>query len=113
MLNIKQFKINVQPNNLQKNICDKIIHQIINYKNIDFLSFRDDIYNIFIFQLSTIDCLWYIFESLIKQKHLNEDKIRNILPKIYIFLKFFNNNYRPIYHVENLLFYIIKQIHEF
>jgi hypothetical protein len=112
--NIKMFKVpNIKINNILKNISDKIIHDILHYKNIAFLNFRDNIYNIFIYQLKIIDSVWYILDYFIQHKHLNEEKINIILPKIYTFLKLFNNNYRPIYHVENLLFFICKQIHNF
>jgi hypothetical protein len=34
-----------------------------------------------------------------------------ILAKIHTFLKYYNNNYRPIYHLESIFFYMITQIH--
>ena len=107
------FKINVDINPLLKNICQQIIENIENYKEIDFLKFRDNIYNIFIYQLNITDAIWYIFNYFIKNKKLDEYKIKFVLPKLYTFFKYYNNNYRPIYHVENLLFFICKQIHGF
>lgn len=111
--NIKLFKINIDINPLVENICKKIIENMENYKNIDFLKFRDNIYNIFIYQINITDALWYILNYFIKNKKLDEKKILYILPKLYIFFKYYNNNYRPIYHVEKFLFCICKQIHEF
>ena len=35
----------------------------------------------------------------------------NILLKTFVFFKYYNNNYRPIYHLENYLLYLIKVIH--
>ena len=75
--------------------------------------FRDNIYNIFIYQLNITDALWYIINYFIQNKKLNEEKLKYVLPKLYTFFKYYNNNYRPIYHVESLLFFICKQIHEF
>jgi hypothetical protein len=28
-------------------------------------------------------------------------------------LKYYNNNYRPIYHLESILFYLITKIHAY
>jgi len=36
-----------------------------------------------------------------------------IMKKMYEFLQFFNNNYRPIYHLESFMFFLVKKIHEF
>ena len=111
--NIKKYKIKIRVNPLLENICSKIIKDILEYKNINFLTFRDNIYNIFIYQLNIIDAVWYILNHFIKNDNLNEEKLKDILIKIYTFLKYYNNNYRPIYHVEKLLYFICKKIHNF
>jgi len=36
-----------------------------------------------------------------------------IMLKTYSFLKYYNNNYRPIYHLESYLFYLMRIIHGF
>mgnify|MGYP006170057783 CR=1 FL=1 len=100
-------------NNIEKKICDKIIHEIENYKNINFLEFRDLIYDIFIYNLDLNQCLYYILEYFIKNNKLNNDNISNVLFKSYKFFRFYNNNYRPIYHLEKFLYYLCKVVHEF
>ena len=39
--------------------------------------------------------------------------MNEILIKTYKFLQFYNNNYRPIYHLENYIFYLISKINEY
>ena len=34
-------------------------------------------------------------------------ELDSIMEKMYVFLKQYNNNYRPIYHLESIFFYII------
>jgi hypothetical protein len=92
-----------------KIICDKIIQEIIN-NDIKFLKFRDLLYDIFIYNLDITDCIWYILTELINKNKIN-DKLSNVLIKTYKFLQYYNNNYRPIYHLENYLFYLITIIH--
>jgi len=94
-------------------ICDKIIANLVNINEINFLKFRDILYDIFIYNLDISECIWYILSTLIKEKRISESKFSDILIKTFCFFQYYNNNYRPIYHVENYLFYIAKMIHNF
>jgi hypothetical protein len=49
---------------------------------------------------------------------MNEGKLTNenvsaILDKTFPFFKQYNNNYRPIYHLENMFFFIINKINNY
>jgi hypothetical protein len=92
-----------------KIICDKIIKQMINVDELKFLSFRDLLYDIFIYNLDVSVCIFYILTKI----HIKTNDISKILLKTYSFLKYYNNNYRPIYHLESYLFYLISIIHEY
>ena len=92
-------------------ICDKIISSMTNLNDLHFLKFRDVLYDIFIYNLDISDCIWYILSKLIERKQIKKENLSKILIKTYCFFKYYNNNYRPIYHVENYLLYITKLIH--
>ena len=94
-------------------ICNKILNNITNISDLQYLKFRDIIYDIFIYNLDISDCIWYILSSLVKQKHIKKEHMSDILIKTYNFFQYYNNNYRPIYHVENYLLYLAKIIHQF
>ena len=94
-----------------KNICNKILHEIININDLKFLKFRDLLYDIFIYNLDITQCIWYILHTLIQDGKIKEVYNSELLIKTYQFLHYYNNNYRPIYHLENYLFYIVKIIH--
>ena len=115
--NITNIKnLHVEINELMcpyKIICDKIVKEMVNINNLKFLKFRDNLYDIFIYNLDITDCMWYILTSLINQEHVKHDKLSLIMVKTYTFLKYYNNNYRPIYHLESYLFYLISIIHGF
>jgi hypothetical protein len=96
-----------------KIICDKIIDSIIKIEEIKFLKFRDLLYDIFIYNLDIAECVWYIISTLISQKKIKDKDISGLLVKTYTFFQYYNNNYRPIYHVENLMFYVASIIHSF
>jgi len=96
-----------------KIICNKIITNLININDLQFLKFRDVLYDIFIYNLDITDCIWYILSSLVEQKFIKREHLSKILFKTYTFFQYYNNNYRPIYHVENYLLYLAKLIHNF
>ena len=92
-------------------ICNKIINNLININDIQYLKFRDILYDIFIYNLDISECIWYILSIFIKQKNIRNEHLSKILIKTYCFLQYYNNNYRPIYHVENYFLYLGKLIH--
>lgn len=96
-----------------KIISNKILDNIINIDNIQFLKFRDILYDIFIYNLDITDCIWYILSSLVKKKIINSNDLSEIMIHTYSFFQYYNNNYRPIYHLEKYLFYLAKKIHKY
>lgn len=96
-----------------KIICNKIIDNLINVENLKYLKFRDLLYDVFIYNLDITDCIWYILSKLVELNKINTSHLSNILIETYGFFQYYNNNYRPIYHLENYLLYLCKVIHNF
>ena len=94
-------------------ICNNIIHEIENPDKIVFTVFRDTIYDILIYNLDVTECVWYILTYFINNGSLSKENISTILQKTYLFLKYYNNNYRPIYHLESIFFCIINKIYNY
>ena len=95
-----------------KIICDKIIDKIINIDELKYLNLRDMLYDICIFDLNIMNCVWYILNTLISKELLDSKKLNSILIETYSFIKLYNNNYRPIYHLERYILYIVATVHE-
>lgn len=93
-----------------KIICDKIIAEMVKIDELKFLAFRDMLYDIFIYNLDVGECVWYILTYLTTQGYL-QNHVSNALVKTFTFFQFYNNNYRPIYHLEGYLFYLIQLMH--
>ena len=111
--NIKNIKGKItQLDNINKLICDKIIDKILNYQTINFLEMRDNLYEIFIFNLDIHSCLYYIINNLVEGKYIKSAHTEDIFIELYKFLRLYNNNYRPIYHLESFIFYLCIKIHE-
>jgi hypothetical protein len=114
IVNIKYLHVNVCELMFPyKIICDKILKEMEEIEDLKFLKFRDLLYDIFIYNLDITDCIWYILTNLIQNKKIKQTNLSNILLKTYNFLKYYNNNYRPIYHLESYLFYLTSIIHGF
>jgi len=94
-------------------VCNGIIKEMIHYENIKIAFFRDTIYDILIYNLDIYECIWYIVQYFINDPKfsLQETQTIAILKNTFLFFKYYNNNYRPIYHLENIIFCIIKIIH--
>ena len=96
-------------------LYDVIFNDIVNFDTIKFSTLRENLYNILIYNISVNDFLWYILKELINRKNelkLTNDKIGLIIDDIYLCLQLYNNNYRPIYHLEKIILTIIQHIHE-
>jgi hypothetical protein len=96
-----------------KIICDKIINNIIQPNELNFLNFRDLLYDIFIYHLDITDCIWYILSTLVEKDKINPNILSPLMIKSYCFFQYYNNNYRPIYHLENYLLTIVQMVHNY
>lgn len=120
IINMKEIQLfslinttNELPDDVFNIVCNKIIDDIDNHKSHDFLKFRDSLYDILIYNLDAAECLLYILSHFIESNKLKPNDISDILGKSYSFLKYYNNNYRPIYHLENIMYYIIIKIYNY
>jgi hypothetical protein len=92
-------------------ICDKIIDSMVHHEKMVITEFRDTLYDILVYGLDVVECVWYIVSHFIRNGNLlKKEDISAVLQKTFVFLKYYNNNYRPIYHLESIFFYIIIKI---
>lgn len=89
----------------------KIVEDIINYEKINYLVLREKLYNIFTYNLDLYECIYIIVNTLVEKGYITKDKTEKIFIKMHKFLKLYNNNYRPIYHLESFVSYLCIVIH--
>lgn len=104
---------NVALSHPYEKICNDILEILKNPNDLVFLSFRDMLYDILIYNHDLGECIWYILNNLIKTNYLQMGDLSDILINTYASLQYFNNNYRPIYHLENYMYNLISKIHGF
>jgi len=96
-----------------KMICNKIIDNMININEMKFLKFRDILYDILIYNLDIAQCVWYILSTLIEMNQIGQFDLSEVLILTYGFFQYYNNNYRPIYHIEKYLLSLVQIMHNF
>ena len=82
---------------------NEIILDLIKSNTINYQTLRDLIYDMFIKQYCIYNLIWYLI------KELNITNIKT-LENINSCCKLYNNNYRPIYHIERLILLIRQDL---
>lgn len=99
------------PRDIFNIVCDSIIAMMHRSTTLVIPVFRDLIYDILVYNLDVAECIWYILCHFIKSGHIStRDKLDTLIEKLVQFLKYRNNNYREIFHLERILFTIIVVI---
>lgn len=97
-------------------ICSRILNSVLNPDTIVFLEFRDLLYDILICDIDIYNCIWHILNGILQHIKCSCDGvvdhrvITDIMTNTYNFLHLYNNNYRPIYHLERFMFMLINHV---
>jgi hypothetical protein len=120
LLNIKELNffsklesVDTMPDDIFNVICDVVIEQMLAPEKLVHATFRDALYDILIYNLDVTECVWYILSFFVENDYLKGQDISDVLMRINNFLKYFNNNYRPIYHLESIMHYMIIKIFKY
>ena len=99
------------PCDIDFTICDKILDQIRNPSNIKMVEFRNLIYDLLVYNVNIPECIYYLITDCLQNDDLDGTSISEILQYSFTFFKYYNNNYRSIYHLESMIFFIMNKIH--
>ncbi len=111
--NIKALKANViELNDPHENMCNHIIG-IIKAPNheLKYDELREQLYDLLTYDINIQECVWFILRKLIMDGLLLPKMMNEIMIQTYVFLQYYNNNYRPIYHLENFVLLLVCKIH--
>lgn len=112
-LNIKKLFLNESANIIPyKKTCDEIISMIVNINDLRYEELRQTIYDLLIYNYNIGESIYYIIYTLVEQNLIKQANYVDVMVNTYYFLKYFNNNYRPIYHLENFILYLTKIVYE-
>jgi hypothetical protein len=93
-------------------LFDNLVQYICNVDQIRFGQMRELLYDILIYDFDIHECAWHLVSELKKRNMLRDDNMSAVLIQTHKFLQYYNNNYRPIYHLENFVFMLIKTMCE-
>lgn len=80
--------------------------------NVVFANLRECIYDLFVYDSDIHLCMWSVLSTLIKADYIDPLCIDMCVENTFEFFKLYNNNYRPIYHVEAYLYKIMSILHQ-
>jgi len=93
---------------LFSHLCD----YIINVEQMRFAQLRELLYDILIYDFDVNECAWFLITELKGKGLLRDDDMSAVLMNTYRFLQYYNNNYRPIYHLESFVFMLVNTMCE-
>ena len=103
--NINNLLLNtVKINEINILHIEKILYAIEHINEVKYYDIRDLLYNLLIFNIDISDFLFYAINYFICKKKLNSKNIEQLLYDINYFFSQYNNNYRPIFHLESVFY---------
>lgn len=91
-------------------LFDNLLSYICNVEQIRFTQLRELLYDILIYDFDIHECVWHLISELKKKHIILDENMSVVLIQTHKFLQYYNNNYRPIYHLENFAFMLVNVI---
>ena len=114
--NLKElYYYNKIPDNSRDNF-DTITHNIINFiiqcdSKTDLCEFREILYDILTYNIDIEECYYGVLCHFIENNLISQKNMIEFIQNINNNIKYYNNNYRPIYHIERLFYNILVNYH--
>lgn len=97
---------------IQTNHVDTIHSFIQNKKSFNVKTIRGILYDILIYQIDIYEFFYNLLKKINTTTNIPNEKMFKLLNEINNILKLFNNNYRSIYHLENMILSIITILYD-
>lgn len=104
---IKQTSLSIQQPNIEKHV-DELANFIMFDKNKPFFKLRELLYKSLVLNIKIHDFLHELLVVLIKNEYISFSNVNNVLKEYTKFVSKYNNNYRPIYHIESYIVSLIN-----
>lgn len=103
IINIKQLQSCIQNKTHSGDIISDNIIKVILTAPINLHILRDRIYDIFVYNAQVQDIMWKIIIKLTKTGNILPHNTTKLLYSLINCMRRFNNNYRPIFHIEHFI----------
>lgn len=102
------------PNDVFNIITNNILKEMLNPKTTQLKELRNHIYDLLVYNIDIAETICHIlFYCIENELFENQSLITDTVNQTFTFLKYFNNNYRSIYHIESIIIFIICKIHNY
>jgi hypothetical protein len=102
------------PNDIFNIITNNIITEMLNPNTSQMKVLRNHIYDLLIYNIDIAETICYILYYCIENELFDrKTSISDTIKQTFTFLKYFNNNYRSIYHIESMIIFIMCKIHNY
>lgn len=106
--NIKNILLELNINTNQT-LIDRLYNVVIN-NEFSFSEVREILYDVFIYNINVYDFIWCFIKKLVDNEKLKAPDLDTLMNKTADFLQLYNNNYRPIYHLEKYIYCLLIKI---
>ena len=101
----------------QLEVFEIIVRNIVTFvtggiERVVFSDLRECIYDLFVYDANIHVCMWSVLSTLITGNYIDNQNIDACIEHTFELFKLYNNNYRPIYHVESYLYKLMSLIHQ-
>ena len=106
--NLKSYNTGFPVIPYSSKLCKTLYDYLQEYPNISYKIVRDYLYDILIYDVDVSLLIWHLLS-----KYIKSDIVLDIMFIEYVneFFQLYNNNYRPIYHLEKIIYYILDHVH--
>jgi len=106
--NLKSYNTGFPVIPYSSKLCKTLYDYLQEYPNISYKIVRDYLYDILIYDVDVSVLIWHLLS-----KYIKSDIVLDIMFIEYVneFFQLYNNNYRPIYHLEKIIYYILDHVH--
>jgi len=77
----------------------------------DLCEFREILYDILTYNIDLEECYYHVLYYFVEHNFIHTKHMNEIVQGLNTNIKYFNNNYRPIYHIERLFYNILIKYH--
>jgi len=106
--NLKHLSLNIKIESYN-NLINKLYNEMFS-NHLRFLSIREILYEVLIFNIDVYEFMWRSLTKLIKNNKIKQPYLPDVMNKMSEFFQYYNNNYRPIYHLEKYIYYLLIKI---
>ena len=105
--NLKELYMPVRVQREGYKIVDGLIEMIMDRKLFKIVQLRETLYDLLTYDIKIYDVLNAIISKLIEESKLDLESLPLLMTEMHKCMYHYNNNYRPIYHLENMIVKIL------